>query len=473
MAKILRKISIDTFLFSIIPQLPKLMNFFLLPLTSPYLGALDFAVFGTVMAFVMGFETLKTLGLEIILMNSFFKDPDGYRVTWRKVEGFISIWSLILTCLIGLTLFFVLPRELPETEKWLIILSTSLPSFLFAGVNQIAILFYQYSQRPLPIVLRSFIIGLIAVFLNYYFIAILKIGYMGWFYSGLITGIAIPLSYLYPIWIKEKLTPMYNLKYVEVVSMLKVSLPILPHHYASYFLNYSDRVLLSLFGVSNYQVGIYNLGYSVSGNFRFFSNSVDRVIGPLFHKSLSSNGNDEVIRPTVFSLAIFYILIGFLGGIWMKELFSILIRNTELRPAYSIAIIILFSFATRPLYNGAQSLLFFEEKTKSVWYVTFMFGVLNVLLNIIFIPIFGIPAAAVNTFICIAGSNYGIFLLKDYKQVSRFEFYPIRWLFITIIVFSVSWYFKDAFLLVKFMVTLTAVVAAVFSIFLLRKRVTR
>ncbi len=39
----------------------------------------------------------------------------------------------------------------------------------------------------------------------------------------------------------------------------------------------------------------------------------------------------------------------------------------------------------------------------------FVSGILNVLLNIFFIPYFGVMAAAVNTFICIAGANYGIF----------------------------------------------------------------
>jgi len=470
MSKVFKKISFDTFLYSVLPQLPKLMNFVLLPLTSPHLSTLDFAVFGTVMAFVMGFDSLKSLGLDIVLMNSFFKTPTEYRIVWKKVEAFISIWSILLTIVIGFVLYLILPSELSQNDKFLIIITTSLPSFFFAGLTKISILFYQFNQKPAPIVMRSFILGLIAVFLNYYFIAVLKIGYMGWFYSGVITGVISPLTYVYPIWVKEKLGPLYNFTRQEILEMLKVSLPILPHHYANYFLNYSDRVLLSILHIPSAQVGIYNLGYSVSGNFRLFSNAIDKVIGPLFHKNLTAASDINVIRRTVFGLAFLYILIGFLGGVWMKEFFMLLIRNNELTSAYSVAIIILFSFTTRPLHNGAQSFLFFEERTSKLWRVTFMFGMLNVVLNIIFIPIYGIGAAAVNTFICIAGSNYGVFLLKDYQQTTRIDFYPIRWMVATIVVFFVSWFLKDAVLVVKSLATVIALAIVAASILMLRKK---
>lgn len=469
MSKVLKKISSDTFLYSIMPQLPKLMNFFLLPLTTPHLSTLDFAVFGTVMAFVMGFDILKTLGLDIVLMNSFFKTPDDYKTTWRKVQAFISIWSFFLTIVISGIIYLVLPNELSASEKWLIILTTSLPSFLFAGLSKISVLLYQYRQRPAPIVIRSFVLGLLTVALNYYLIAVLKIGYMGWFYSGLVTGVLMPLTFIYPIWISEKLMPLYTVSRKEIMGMLKLSLPIIPHHYANYFLNYSDRVLLSLFHVPSTQMGLYNLGYSVAGNFRLFSNSIDKVLGPLFHRNLTSGGNLKIIKDSVFALAFLYLFIGFLGGLWMKEFFGLLIRNDELISAYSVAIIILFSFTTRPLYNGAQSFLFFEEKTSKLWRVTFMFGMLNIVLNVVFIPIYGINAAALNTFICIAGSNYGVFLLRDYKETTKLNFFPLRWLAATLVVFAASWFLKDVSGLVKSAATILALLIALSFVMLVRK----
>lgn len=465
----LKKISSDTLWYSILPQLPRLANFLLLPVTTPHLSPLDFAIFGTVMAYAIAFDTLKSLGLDMILLNSFFKKPNEYKVIWGKVEAIISVWSLVLSVLIGLIVYVILPDELAKSDKWFIVITTSLPSVFFAGLSKVSILFYQYKQNPIPIVVRSSLAGFLAVVINYITIVELNLGYKGWFYSGLITGILLPLSYVHPIWSREKILPRYRISWPELKEMLRVSLPIIPHHYATYFLNYSDRVLLNLFHIPMNQVGIYNLGYSVSGNFRLVTTSVDKVLGPTFHRLLTSGNDFTSIKPITFSLASGYLLIGFVGSIWMKEAFALLIRNDTLTSAYTIAIIILFSFVTRPLYNGAQSFLFFEERTSKLWRVTFMFGMLNIMLNVIFIPLYGINAAAVNTFICIAGSNYGIFLLKDYKETSKLNFFPLRWLAATLVVFAVSWFLKDASWLIKSAATALAVMCALSFVMRVRK----
>lgn len=469
---VLKRITTDAMIYSVLPQMPRLLNLLLLPVTTPYLTKLDFAIFGTVMAYTAGFELLKGLGLEVNLMNVFFQKPQHYKITWQKIQFVISVSSVVLSILIGLLLYTILPSELTSKEKIIIIVTTNLSSVLFAGLGKIGVLYYQYNGRPFPIVIRSIILGFLAIALNYYTIVELRLGYMGWFVSGFITSLLLPLSYIYPIWIKAGIIPTYKIKWQELKSMLSVSLPLLPHQYSSYFLNYSDRVLLNAFQVPTGQVGLYNLAYSVSGNFRYVTTSIDKVIGPLFHRQLSkSEQGGESIKPIVDILTAAYILIGFLGGLWMKEGFQLLIRNEELLASYSIGIIILFSFATRPLYNGAQSFLFFNEKTKNLWKVTFMSGVLNVALNIIFIPKFGIMATAVNTLICIAASHYGIFLLDDYKKSTTIDFKPLQWILITSLFFGISWVMRDSLVVWKAVATLIALAGSLFGyVFLTRKQ---
>lgn len=458
-----RKITGDAFVYSILPQLPRLLNIVLLPFTTPYLSTLDFAIFGTVMAYVAGFELLKGLGLDVILLNSFFQKPTEYKIIWGKIQSIISISSVILSVLIGLILYYILPDELTQYAKIRVVVITSIPSMAFAGLGKIGVLYYQYNNKPFPIVVRSILIGTLAVILNYYSIVSLRLGYMGWFYSGVVTGLLLPISYIYPIWIKEKIRPVYAIAWTEIRKMLSVSLPLLPHYYSNYFLNYSDRILLNLYHTPNAQVGLYNLGYSVSGNFRYVTTSIDRVIGPVFHRELRDKHQDaNAIEQIVNVLAMGYLAIGFLGGLWMREVFHILIKNPGLVSSYTIAIIILFSFATRPLYNGAQSFLFYNEKTKNLWKVTFMSGVLNIVLNIIFIPMFGVMAAAVNTLVCIAASHYGVFLLKDFRELTTVDFKPIRWILVTAIVFSTAWMLRDSSVLVKVALTVCLAMAACF-----------
>lgn len=455
MSKLLKKITSDTLIYSVLPQLPKIVNILILPLTTPFLTVLDFAVYGTVLAFIGAFEILKSLGLDIVLLNSFYKTPGRYKIIWGKVEAIISIWSFVLTLVVGVVVYFILPQELTSRDRWTVVICICVPAMLFAGLSKIGNLYYQFKENPKPIVIRSLVLGLLAIAINYYTIAILKLGYMGWFYSGLITGVLMPLSYIHPIWTREKLLPIYRISVWELKKMLKVSLPMLPHNYAHYFLNFSDRVLLNLLKVPSAQVGIYNLGYSISYNFKFFTTSVDKVIGPAFHKILATKKDATNIRSIAFMLSAGYLAIAFLGSLWMREVFQLLIRNPELSGAYTIAIVILFSFVAKPLYNGAQSFLFFAERTTRLWWITFSSGILNVVLNLIFIPYFGIWAAAINTFICIIASNLGVFLLKDLHQVNPFNFLVLRWLAVILISFAFAWSVKDVLIVYKVFISLT------------------
>jgi len=459
-----KKFITDVLIYSFAPQVPRIANVLLLPLTTPFLTPIDFGVYGVVISYVLGFEVLKSLGLDIVLLNSYFKEKDTFKITWSKVEAIISIWSLVLAVLVGFVVYLILPAEVDEQSKWFIIFAICFPSALFAGLSKVSVLFYQYSQRPTPIVIRSAFFGILAVAINYYTIVELHLGYKGWFYSGLVVGIITPLSYIYPIWVKEKLYPVYIISMQELKKMLRLSLPILPHHYASYFLNQSDRVIMSMTGVPSSEIGIYNLGYSISSNFRFVTNGIDKVVGPIFHKLLLTESGPLSIKKIATLLTVLYIFVGFVGGVWMKEVFSLLIRNDELLQGYTIAIVVLFSFATRPLYNGAQAFLFFEERTSRLWRVTFIFGLVSIVLNVILIPIYGIAAAAVNTFICIAGSNYGVFFIKDYKETARINFNPLLWFIVTIIVFSSSWLLKEATLVYKILVTLVSLGIAILSV---------
>jgi O-antigen/teichoic acid export membrane protein len=471
MSKLLKKITTDAFLYSVLPQLPKVVNILLLPFITPFLSPVDYAVYGTVIAFVSGFEILKSLGLDVVLLNSFFKTPKRYKFIWRKVEAIISIWSLILSLIIAIVIYLILPDQLNEHTKWIVVICVCVPSALFAGLTKVAVLFYQYQQNPRPIVFRSVALGLLAITLNFYLIAVLQLGFMGWFYSSLITGIVLPLTYIHPIITKERLTPIYRISFSELTSMLKLALPTIPHHYSHYFLNFSDRVLFSFLKVPIAQVGIYNIGHSVSYNFHFVTSSMDKVIGPLFHKILSTDREAvHQIRTTVFVLASVYLSAGFLGGIWMKEIFQLLIRNPELSGAYSIAIIILFGYVTRPLYNGAQSFLFFNEKTKKIWWVTFSAGIVNIVLNVLLIPHFGVLAAAINTFVCVGAAHYGIFLLKDLRDVNPIDFSVVIWLTITLLTFTLTWVAKDLPLIYKTALTIVDILVIGGYLFLLGRR---
>ena len=67
--KIIKNTSFYTFA-SIIPQLS---NFILLPITTKYLTNTDFSIYGTVLAYNMLIQGVKSLGTDVLFINSFLK----------------------------------------------------------------------------------------------------------------------------------------------------------------------------------------------------------------------------------------------------------------------------------------------------------------------------------------------------------------------------------------------------------------
>ena len=123
----------------------------------------------------------------------------------------------------------------------------------------------------------------------------------------------------------------------------------------------------------------------------------------------------------------------------MKEIFAFLIRNEELASLYPLAIIIVMAYNYRPMYFGSNLKLMYLDKTSRLWRVTFVAGVINVLLNVVGIPLFGFQFAAYSTFISLMYMGYAGYFVRGFGQMTTENYYPLLWLTATVI-FTVTVY---------------------------------
>jgi O-antigen/teichoic acid export membrane protein len=220
-----------------------------------------------------------------------------------------------------------------------------------------------------------------------------------------------------------------------------------------YLLNTSDKLILDRFKVSVDSIGRYNLAGNFGNYFSSLANASGLAVGPMLNK-LYKAGDELGARFLIFSLQCIFLIGTFLFGLWSKEIFYVLIRNEELRSIYPLAIIIVMSYNYRPMYFGANAKLMYVEKTNVLWKVTFVAGLLNVVLNIIFIPLYGITAAAVVTFISYMYMGYSGYFFKIYKKHHPLNYYPMWWLVLTIIVGGLAYYLVEFHWSLKIGITL-------------------
>lgn len=422
---VLKKIFTNSLIYGIAPQITAIANILVLPLITPNLTKFDFAINGIALSYIGILTLLQSLGLRIVYANSFFHYPKQYKWIWRQLLGFELICNLIFQVIFAVIIYKILPEQVGN-NRFLLTFLIILPQLFLTPFSNVSSLRYQLEERPYPIVARSIVFGVLNVVLMYYFISIEKLGYLGWFVSIGITSTLLNLTYIYPAFVKFKLYPIFNFKWRLIKKSLKVSIPAIPHYYAIYLLDSSDRIVMERLNVKTESIGVYSLAYSVAGKFSVLGNALGAAIGPTISQLLKEKRFKE-LRDLTFLLQSIFIILGFLASIWLSEVFKLLIKGHNITELIPMGIVILMSYTYRPLYMTASSQLMYFEKTKSLWKISFGAGLINVILNLILIPFFGYKVAVITTLLSYIYMGLFGYFTTEFKDDNKYKYYPIRW----------------------------------------------
>jgi O-antigen/teichoic acid export membrane protein len=468
-----KKLLAHSILYTITPQIPRVASFFLLPVFTTYLTDRDFGIYGVISSYVFAVSFLRDLGFGILYTNSFFKYPKRWPMIWRLLHGHLILWSLVFFLILVVVLYFGVPRS--EMSNFpLICLLVILPAVVFDNTNAIASLYYRLSQKPLYLSITSVVAGILSVLSMYYVVVVLKWGYLGWFVSLFVSSFVMFLFYFVPVYVKLGITPIIRYRRRFIRPHLKVALPMIPHNYSSYLLNSSDRMMMSWLRVDLGSIGRYNIAYQFGNYTEVVGEAFGMAVSPVFAKYFTSKDDDAERKARDFTYLLMGLFIsgGFLLSLWMKEIFGIMIRNKGLVSAYDLAIIIVMGYVYRPMYWNAGQRLSFFEKTDKLWRMSFIAGVLNVVLNAIFIPFFGIYAAAVNTFISLVYLGFSGYYMRDFKAISALKYHPVRWIVFIIFVTLSVYLLRDVSPWIKGGITLAVLALALSFIHRSRERLT-
>jgi O-antigen/teichoic acid export membrane protein len=450
----LKKLFSHTFIYGLANQIPKIAGVFALPFITKCLTEQDYGIYGVIVAYTSALEVFGSLGLRVTLVNSFYKYPTRYPFLWREIYGFLMVWNIVFAFIKALIIYLLLPAEI-KSPLLVVFLTTGMNLF-FGPTGTFGMTLYQIKQKPIPIAIRTMLLGMLTVVLNIFFIAHLKLGYLGWFYSTFIVSLLMNASYLYPLIYTYNLRPIFKISFRRIWSYLKVTLPTIPHFYSMYLLNSSDRAVMKQMSVPIGDIGQYTSAYTVANLFQSVGMVSGTAIGPLMNECYKEN-NDKGARNLVFVLQGCYLIASFIACIWLKEIFFILIKNKELALTYPLGIILVMGYNYRGMYYGAVNKLFYLEKTNILWKITFIAGVFNVLANLILMPFFGYKVAAYTTFVSLMFMGYSGYFLKSFKENNSVKFYPILWILITILLTIAAYVCRDLSLMIKLLMSCVGV----------------
>ena len=192
---------------------------------------------------------------------------------------------------------------------------------------------------------------------------------------------------------------------------LLFNLPLIPHYLSMTVLNSSDRIMINSM-VGPDEAGIYSLAYSVSQVMTVFNTALLQSIEPWLYKKIKEQRVEDmasVAYPAFLLIAAVNIALIALA----PEVIAFFAPASYYQAIWIIppaAMSVYFMFA----YTFFSVFEFYYEKTKYITLATFSGAALNVLLNYIFIGLFGYYAAGYTTLFC-----YMVFALYHFYFMRR------------------------------------------------------
>lgn len=206
----------------------------------------------------------------------------------------------------------------------------------------------------------------------------------------------------------------YNKKYWKYA--LGFNLPLIPHYLSNYVLNQSDRLMIGRM-VGKAQAAYYSVAYTISSMMLLITTAINNSLTPYIYKSIEA-GKTRDIRKIANGLVVLIACLCVCVMAFAPEVIYIFAGEKYMDAIYvvpPIALSVLFIF----LYSLFSSIEYFYEKTKWISMPTCMCAVLNLVLNFVFIRMYGYYAAGYTTLVCYIFLAYVHYVF--YKKVLREE----------------------------------------------------
>ena len=266
---------------------------------------------------------------------------------------------------------------------------------------------------PWKFTLISLLHGLLSVGLSILLVLKFKMGLWGYFVGGL-AGSAISLApALY--FIREDIALKFSLD--KIKEMLSYGGPLVAASLAYYVLTMSDRYILAYLTTLD-DVGLYGVAVKVTSVILFFSMTFGLSWSPFVFKlySESEERMKEVVSRVLKYVLIFFSLLAISVTTFSQELLGLLTTEQYFGAAIAIAPLCIgaVAYASTQVTVLGMSL---SRKTKYIALFSLVAATVNVLLNLLLIPPWGIFGASV------ASAISYVLLTLCYHGISRKLYY--------------------------------------------------
>lgn len=398
--------------------LGKVVSFIMLPIYTHYLTPSDYGVIELLTLSVSLITMLISLRLTSALPRFYYGMEEGKRKT---LVSTMLICSLALSALFAFVLFqgrFLISEIVFKTPDKGAYFGLVFVSMVFEIASQIAFTYLRVLERSGLFVLLSILQLFLGLSFNILFVVWFKYEIFGVLYSMVLSNGLIFLVLQAFAFSRVG----FRIDRGMLRQILSYSLPLLPASAAVFVLNMGDRFLLSRF-VDTAEIGVYSLGYKFGVLLGVF------VGGPFLQawepKRVQLYEHDpdaKKIFSTMFVYVFTLLVFGALGiSVFIREIVAVMAAPSYFR-AGAITPFVVFGYVFYTIFYVLDVGIMVSKTT--YWYsvCNLSAAAVNVGLNLILIPRYGIQGAAIAT-----AASFMVLPVMGYFISQRY--YPMRYEF--------------------------------------------
>lgn len=384
--------------------------FFSIPIFTRILGTEQYGLYSVfnswvaIMACILGFGTGSTIGTG---MYQFKKNYYRFR---SSVLLFGTILGISAICLILLFSSVITDRLGYSFNVLVVLLFTAFAHYVISYFQNTCV----YEREATKNLFVSVSLSLTTVGLSIYFI---NENLFDEKYLGRVYGTAIPYVLIAClVWIMLFFKAKTGLHRQYYKFALTVGLPVVFHMLAQNILGQSDRVMMQIMRVDNSEIGIYSLFYTLVMVLNTVLSTLNTSWCSFYYEDLDAQKSDKLNKKCENYIELFTVLTA--GFLLLSREVSYIMADQGYWSGIRVIPVLVFSVYFTFMYQFPVNFEFFHKKTNIVAIGTVSAALLNIILNAIMIPPWGMYGAAIATAI-----SYGGLFIMHYMIVTHMKGY--------------------------------------------------
>ena len=426
------------------------ISFVTIPIFVNITSQAEYGLINNFTSFVSIFSLVVGLSLNSCVNNASFDYRDEIKEFLSSVL-FLATSSFLIFVFLG-NIMFLFRNSIFDMNPLVfnLMLSQSFSTFLVAYVQAyFTIHFEHFKYLALSLISTTLNVG-ISVLLMQTLLQSNK--YLGRALGGALgLGIIAVILYMIIMFKGKKLIDISYWKYA-----LKISLPLIPHTLSNVMLAQFDRIMInSSLGAS--QAGIYSYISNIGIILNVVWQSTNNAWVPWFYGEMNKKKYTNIKKVSNYYLLAFTVLsiVVMVGSVDLARIMA----PEEYYSGLSLVIPISLGYFFQFLYSLPVNVEFYEKKTTYIALGTVASAIVNIGLNIVFIPKLGIIAAGyttVVTYFLLFLFHY--FMAKKITNRQLFNTSKIWFIIVFMIIFSVVLHLVINHLILRYTLLLVCLV---------------